>query len=1163
MLRSILLPLVFVFGSLLANSQVLPEFNMEAGLLITECDGILFDSGGEDATYGQSENLTTTIQTNGTITLTFFNQFCVQNNFDFLSIYDGLDANGTLLGQFTGVNMPPTLTANSGAVTFVFTSDQNVAYCGFSVEWESIIPPPTAPVMQVLSSPICNSSQVQVNFGQSYPCNIFQAANFQVSNQNETFGVTQIAGCSGGMTTFIAISLDHGIDYNCPLLIELYVEIPDACGTLYPFNISTTFNFVACGINAQANATAYTLCPGQCTDVFADVESCTNYQYSWNQGLPATAGPHTVCPTNNTTYTVTVTDPASQTSVVRSITITTSNAAITTADQNICQSAEDVILTANTSGEWFGDGLEAGTAIFDPDSVAGGGITYVYFESAGCLDSVMFNITAIQSENYTAACVNTGQFPLHATPPGGIWNGTFTSANGLFNPILAGTYLASYTINGCTDLTQITVASISGDFTLDTICQSAWFDTIAFAPPGGTWSGLGIVDDSLGVYSPEQTNGGLTQFTYSINGCNQVFEVFIKPIDIGGSYHTTCPEEAPLVWYDGPTPTPPNGVWSGVGLIDLTTGLFDPSTVPNDSYSTIYYDAPNGCSDTMTIYNLQTTIAPLFLDFCSTDPSMDLNTDEVGFFGPSGGVWSGDGVQFMGNGNYRFNPALAGLGNHTIYYDKNTCTDSLQMRVYNNALAVSNASFCSSDEPALLDASVTFGGQWTGSGIIDPATGLFDPGVAQPGQYYIYWSTPAGCEDSVLVTVEMALIAEIDNLNANYCVLNQEYTFDITPDGGVIGGNLISNTFNPSLLGEGNYEVIYTYDGPLCPASADTATFIIHPGLTNSLEASDLTLCQDQQVSIEASTSGGFPGTSGYSYQWSTGGLAFNSTTTALTTSQFISVVINDGCGPSLTDSIYIEVLPPIETTVATSDTLCTGEPGFASVAISPVGGDYVVSWNNTVSTSLNAPAGTSWQLVVLDNSTGCETSPQTVIIPSYTNVNANFIVTPNSACISFQDANNVNIIDLSQNTTMGLWDFSNGNELPYVPGQSINEQFNSPGNYTITLFAMNDAGCEDTASYTFCVLPEVPVFVPDIFSPNGDGNNDVLFVRGNGLARIEFRVYNRWGEEVFMSNDVSKGWDGQLRGSPSQSGSYFYSLKARLNNDTPLTLTGEIILVR
>jgi hypothetical protein len=88
-------------------------------------------------------------------------------------------------------------------------------------------------------------------------------------------------------------------------------------------------------------------------------------------------------------------------------------------------------------------------------------------------------------------------------------------------------------------------------------------------------------------------------------------------------------------------------------------------------------------------------------------------------------------------------------------------------------------------------------------------------------------------------------------------------------------------------------------------------------------------------------------------------------------------------------------------------------------------------------------------------------------------------------------------------------------------------------------------------------------VFVPDIFSPNGDGNNDVLFVRGNGLARLEFRVYNRWGEEVFMSNDVSKGWDGQLRGSPSQSGSYFYSLKARLNNDTPLILTGEIILVR
>lgn len=1163
MLRLLFISLFsFLFVGLL-HSQDLPEYNMTNGAVLTDCQGILYDSGGEGNTYGQNENLTTTIQTGGPITLTFFNQFCVQANFDFLSIYDGTDASGTLLGQFTGVNLPPNITALSGAITLVFTSDLNVAYCGFSVEWESVIPPPTPPTMSVLVDPICNSTTIQVNYDQSYPCALFQAANFSVSNQNETFDVIQIAGCSGSQTAFTVLTLDHPIDYSCLMEIELHVDITDACGITYPFDIATSYDYTNCPIKAQAIAGDNQICSGECTNVDVLVESCTDYTYSWNQGLPASAGPHQVCPTQNTTYSCVITDPNTGSSVTRSITITVSSTGITTPEQTLCQSADDIQMTASGAGDWYGDGLEAGTSIFDPDSVAGGGITYVYFETATCLDSVQFTITAIQAEDYTAACQNTGQFALHATPSGGTWSGVFTSANGLFNPVLLGDYVSTYTLNGCTDQTMIHVGNISGEFILDTICQSAWYDTIFFAPPGGTWTGPGIVDDSLGVYSPEQTPGGWVTFNYAINGCNQDFEVFVKPIDIGGSYHTTCPDEAPLVWYEGPTPTPPGGVWTGDGLVNLTTGLFDPGLIANDAYANIYYAAPNGCSDTITVYNLRTTITEDFMDFCFNDDPMMLDEESIGFFGPSGGQWTGQGVQFLGGSSYRFNPATAGPGTHIIYYEKNTCIDSLEMRVYNNVLAVQNLEFCSNEAEVLIDPTVTPGGTWSGAGITNPATGMFNPALGTPGQEYIYWSTPAGCSDSVLVTIELFQQAEISNLNSDYCMLNQIYTFQVDPSGGVFSGPLLTNSFNPSQLGEGDYEVIYTHIGQFCPNTSDTVEFTIHPGLINSLTANDLTLCQDQSVTITAETSGGYPGNNGYSYQWSTGGLAFNTTTTTLSESQYISVTINDGCGPSIMDSIFIEVLQPIETVVTTSDTLCLGEEGFASVAVTPVGGDYTIQWNNTISPTLTAAAGTSWQLVVTDNITSCETTPETVIIPSYPNVNASFITTPNSPCIDFLDASNVNIIDLSQNATTGQWDFGNGSSSPYAPGQSLNQNFSSPGTYTINLYVMNDAGCEDTSSYTFCVLPEIPIFVPDIFSPNGDGNNDVLFVRGNGIARMEFNIYNRWGEEVFVSTDITRGWDGQLRGAPAQSGSYFYTLKIRLSNNTPLTFQGEVVLIR
>jgi hypothetical protein len=77
MLRLLFISLFsFLFVGLL-HSQDLPEYNMTNGAVLTDCQGILYDSGGEGNTYGQNENLTTTIQTGGPIKLTFFNQFCV------------------------------------------------------------------------------------------------------------------------------------------------------------------------------------------------------------------------------------------------------------------------------------------------------------------------------------------------------------------------------------------------------------------------------------------------------------------------------------------------------------------------------------------------------------------------------------------------------------------------------------------------------------------------------------------------------------------------------------------------------------------------------------------------------------------------------------------------------------------------------------------------------------------------------------------------------------------------------------------------------------------------------------------------------------------------------------------------------------------------------
>jgi gliding motility-associated-like protein len=151
----------------------------------------------------------------------------------------------------------------------------------------------------------------------------------------------------------------------------------------------------------------------------------------------------------------------------------------------------------------------------------------------------------------------------------------------------------------------------------------------------------------------------------------------------------------------------------------------------------------------------------------------------------------------------------------------------------------------------------------------------------------------------------------------------------------------------------------------------------------------------------------------------------------------------------------------------------------------------------------------------------------------------------------------------VSQNGVAGNWDFGNGQSAPYEPGNTPDQTYPGAGNYTVTLTLENSGGCLDTAFATLCILPEVPVFIPDIFSPNGDGNNDVFRLRGHGITNVEFLVYSRWGELVFSSKDINKGWDGTINGKPQPSGNYIYYIQASLNDGTVQELKGEVTLIR
>jgi gliding motility-associated-like protein len=95
-------------------------------------------------------------------------------------------------------------------------------------------------------------------------------------------------------------------------------------------------------------------------------------------------------------------------------------------------------------------------------------------------------------------------------------------------------------------------------------------------------------------------------------------------------------------------------------------------------------------------------------------------------------------------------------------------------------------------------------------------------------------------------------------------------------------------------------------------------------------------------------------------------------------------------------------------------------------------------------------------------------------------------------------------------------------------------------------------------------VLEEYSLDVPGAFTPLGAEPNRVVYVKGLGIKRlIQFRIYNRWGEEVFFTDDINKGWDGYYKGQLQNIDNYGYYVEAEMFNGNIQTKKGVILLMK
>ena len=86
---------------------------------------------------------------------------------------------------------------------------------------------------------------------------------------------------------------------------------------------------------------------------------------------------------------------------------------------------------------------------------------------------------------------------------------------------------------------------------------------------------------------------------------------------------------------------------------------------------------------------------------------------------------------------------------------------------------------------------------------------------------------------------------------------------------------------------------------------------------------------------------------------------------------------------------------------------------------------------------------------------------------------------------------------------------------------------------------------------------------MPTAFTPNGNGENDILYVKGGPYKELEFKIYNEWGELIFVSNKQEDGWDGTKKGVEQPIGVYVYILNAVTLNDVEVNQYGDVALIR
>lgn len=575
----------------------------------------------------------------------------------------------------------------------------------------------------------------------------------------------------------------------------------------------------------------------------------------------------------------------------------------------------------------------------------------------------------------------------------------------------------------------------------------------------------------------------------------------------------------------------------------------------------------NGC-DSVVTYNLTVNpiSTPLFAPsgpFCAGANIPALPTTSSNNVQ---GIWS-PAINNTATTTYTFTPNIGQCAN--------SVTTTIQIPPNINPIFAPVLPYCSGDVIPDLPTSSQNG-----------ITGTWSPNINNQQTTTYTFTSNAQCTTPTTLTIVINpnAIPTFQNVGP-YCVGSN------IPALPSVSQNGISGLWSPAINNTSTTTYTFTPDGAQCSQSS-TLEIVVHPNFTTE---QNIALCQNQVP-----------------YSWNGQNLTVSGTYTANLTSQQgcdSTLTLNLTVAPTAIQNLDIQVCqsnlpytffnqsitaPGVYQHTTNNGSECDSTfilnlsitpVALVNIANAPIatcqspldlvyviqGGNFLTqcAWSTTGQTGNNCDG-----FPVQYNFEGCHDVTLTVTdvngcVQSITASNiacilpspeSNFFINP----IEVEIEDEIQLTNLSSGAVNYFWDFGNNSGSSSSINPTVSYQ--SPGEFTITLVAVNEFGCTDTNSQVVLITEPVLFYVPNAFTPDGKLFNEVfqpVMTQGFDPYQFQLTIFNRWGETVFVSQHPKKGWDGTYNGLSVPEGTYVWQIEFQNTQKINEVHRGHVTLMR